>query len=137
MTFLFEKIAEEKIKDWIKNADLSKNEYFGKKVDNSDYFKAPPNMRICLHILKNSNVLPKECQLRKDITNMKNLLLEISDEREFFKKIKQFNSLVTEYNILTRSKGEEFYCRKLMKKIMGFSIDERKSSSNSKRVSQK
>ena len=128
---IFEKIAEEKIKEWIKEEDFTKNKFFGKHVDNSEYFKAPSNMRITLHILKNANVLPRECQLRKDITEMKDILLEISDEREFFKKIRKFNSLITEYNILTNSSGEEFYCRKLMKKIMGFNLNERKDCNNS------
>ena len=94
-------------------------------------------MRICLHILKNANILPKECQLRNDIIELKNILLEISDEKEFFKNLKKFNSMITEYNILTKSKGDEFYCRKLMKKLMGFSLYEKKNSNSIKRMSKK
>jgi len=39
MTFLFEKIAEEKIKDWLKHVDFSKNKYYKQRVDNSEILK--------------------------------------------------------------------------------------------------
>jgi len=128
---IFEKIAEEKIKEWIEKEDFTKNKFYGKKVDNTEYFKVPETLRIAYHILKNANVLPKELQLKSEIIKLRDLLEEISDEDEFIKKLRQFQNKISEYNILSNSKptfnNEEFYTKKLMKKIIGFSISEIKS----------
>ncbi len=137
----FEKIAEQKITQWIKEEDFSKNEFYGKYVDNSEYFKTPAQFRIAFHILKNSGVLPKEFQIKNEILNLKKLLLEITEENEFFKQLRRFNSLIAEFNILSKNKANysnnEFYCQKLMKKIMGFNIYERKNSNSGFRLPQK
>ncbi len=120
----FEKIVEEKIKDWLEKEDFTKNKFYGKKVDNTEYFKVPEHLRIAYHILKNANVLPKELQLKSEIIKLRDLLEEIKDENEFVKKLRQFQSMIAEYNIITKSKFSEFYTRKLMKKIVGISISE-------------
>ena len=137
----FEKIAEQKITEWIKREDFTKNSFYKKYVDNSEYFKAPPQMRITLHILKNSGVLPKEFQLKNEILEMKKILMEITEENEFFKQLRKFNNLVIEFNILSKNKAyeinKEFYCKKLMKKILGFNINERKNCSSGSWLSQK
>ncbi len=124
--FVFEKIAEEKIKEWMEKEDLSKNKFYRKKVDNSEYFKVPETLRIAYHILKNANVLPKELQLKSEIIQLRDMLEEINDENEFIKKLKKFKSLIIEYNIISNKKpsmnSEEFYTKKLMKKIIGFEL---------------
>ncbi len=130
---LFEKIAEEKIKDWIEKEDFSKNKYFGKKVDNTEYFKVPETLRIAYHILKNANVLPKELQLKSEIIKLRDMLEEISDEDEFIKKLRKFQSLIIEYNIVSNRKitikNNEFYTKKLMKKLVKISISDIKAKS--------
>ena len=125
---IFEKIAEEKIKDWIEKEDFSKNKFYGKKVDNTDYFKVPETLRIAYHILKNANVLPKELQLKSEIIKLRDMLEEITDEDEFIKKLRKFQNLIIEYNIVSLKKitikNQEFYTKKLMKKLLKFSLSD-------------
>jgi hypothetical protein len=137
----FEKLAEKKINDWIKKEDFTKNHFYKKYVDNSEYFKAPPHIRITLHILKNAGVVPKKFQLKNEILEMKKVLLEITEENDFFKQLRRFNNMVAEFNILSKNKANysnnEFYCKKLMKKILGFNLYERKNINNCSWLSQK
>jgi len=130
---IFEKIAEERIKEWIEKEDFTKNKFFGKQVDNTEYFKVPETLRIAYHILKNANILPKELQLKSEIIKLRDMLEEISDENEFIKKLRKFQSLITEYNIISNkkysSKNEEFYTKKLMKKLVKISFSEIKAKS--------
>ncbi len=130
---IFEKIAEERIKEWIEKEDFTKNKFFGKQVDNTEYFKVPETLRIAYHILKNANILPKELQLKSEIIKLRDMLEEISDENEFIKKLRKFQSLITEYNIISNkkysSKNEEFYTKKLMKKLVKISLSEIKAKS--------
>jgi len=125
---IFEKIAEERIKNWIEKEDFKKNKFYNKKVDNSEYFKVPETLRIAYHILKNANVLPKELQLKSEIIKLRDMLEEISDEDEFIKKLRKFQSLIIEYNIISNRKptikNDEFYSKKLMKKLVNLSISE-------------
>ena len=125
---IFEKIAEERIKNWIEKEDFTKNKFYNKKVDNSEYFKVPETLRIAYHILKNANVLPKELQLKSEIIKLRDMLEEISDEDEFIKKLRKFQSLIIEYNIISNRKptikNDEFYSKKLMKKLVNLSISE-------------
>ena len=125
---IFEKIAEERIKEWIEKEDFSKNKFFGKYVDNTEYFKVPETLRIAFHILKNANVLPKELQLKSEIIKLRDMLEEISDEDEFIKKLRKFQSLIAEYNIISNKKfsvkNDEFYTKKLMKKLVRITLSE-------------
>jgi len=130
---IFEKIAEEKIKEWIEKQDFSKNKFYKKPVDNTEYFKVPETLRIAYHILKNANVLPKELQLKSEIIKLRDLLEEINDENEFLKKLRKFQSLIAEYNIISNKKfsirNDEFYTKKLMKKLVNVTISEIKAKS--------
>ena len=125
---IFEKIAEEKIKNWIEKEDFSKNKFYRKKVDNTDYFKVPETLRIAYHILKNANVLPKELQLKSEIIELRDMLEEITDEDEFIKKLRKFQNLIIEYNIVSHKKitikNQEFYTKKLMKKLLKISLSD-------------
>ena len=130
---IFEKIAEEKIKEWIEKEDFSKNKFYKKKIDNTDYFKVPETLRIAYHILKNANVLPRELQLKSEIIELRDMLEEITDEDEFIKKLRKFQNLIIEHNIVSHKKitinNQEFYTKKLMKKLLKFSLSDLKARS--------
>lgn len=74
-----EKIAEERIKQAIEKGEFDHLEGFGKPVDNSDYFNAPPDERIAWHILKNAGVVPEEIFLHKKIYHLTDILKQEAD----------------------------------------------------------
>ena len=63
----FAKIAEEKIREAIRNGEFDHLDGFGKPLDNSEYFNAPEHLRITYHILKNSGIPPEEVQMMNSI----------------------------------------------------------------------
>lgn len=83
MSYL-EKIAEERIKKAIDEGEFDHLEGFGKPIDNSDYFNAPPDERIAWHILKNAGVVPEEVTLHKNIYHLLSLIKnECNPEAKF------------------------------------------------------
>jgi hypothetical protein len=63
----FQQLAEKKIREAIENGEFDHLEGSGKPLDHSDYFSAPPEMRIAFHILKNAGVVPEEVNLMNSI----------------------------------------------------------------------
>ncbi len=93
----FNKIAEKKILEAIEKGELDNLEGFGKPLDNSDYFKAPPELRMAYHILKNSEIVPEEIQILKSIhqltKHIKHTLTKEEKERLAREKILLENKL--------------------------------------------
>ena len=57
------KIIEEKIKEAMENGEFNNLPGKGKPLDLSEYFKAPPHLRMGYSLLKNANVVPAEIML--------------------------------------------------------------------------
>ena len=57
-------------------------QYEGKPVDNSDYFNAPAEDRLCFHILKNQGFVPQEVALSKEIRELQERIKACNDEKE-------------------------------------------------------
>jgi hypothetical protein len=80
----FEKIAEQRIREAIERGDFDHLELAGKPLELSDYFNAPPELRVASHILKNAGVVPEEVQLLNSIHRIKIHIKSAltSDEKE-------------------------------------------------------
>ena len=63
----FQRSAEQKIREAIQNGEFDHLEGAGKPMDLSEYFKAPPELRVSYHILKNAGVVPEEVDLLNSI----------------------------------------------------------------------
>ena len=63
----FQRIAEQKIQEAIRNGEFDNLEGSGKPLDHSDYFSAPPELRMSFHLLKNAGVVPEEVELLNSI----------------------------------------------------------------------
>lgn len=97
---IFEKIAENKIREAIANGDFDNLQGEGKTLDLSDYFTTPPAMRLTYHIMKNAGILPQEVLLMKEIADLKSKLNSSSDESEIESLHHQIGLKTTELNIL-------------------------------------
>ncbi len=54
--------------------------YHKRAIDNSDYFNAPPEDRLCFHILKNQGFAPREVVLNQEINDLKNRIAACKDQ---------------------------------------------------------
>jgi len=100
----FQRIAELRIREAIERGEFDKLEGFGKPLDHSDYFNAPPELRMSFHILKNAGVVPEEVHLLNNIhqltAHIKSALT--SEEKERF--VREKTLLQNKLNILKEQK---------------------------------
>jgi len=80
----FQRIAEQKIQEAIRNGEFDNLEGSGKPLDHSDYFSAPPELRMSFHLLKNAGVVPEEVELLNSIHRITGHIKSAlsSDEKE-------------------------------------------------------
>ena len=66
----FERIAERKILNALREGQFENLTNAGKPLDLEDYFKMPSDLRIGYSILKNANCLPEEVELLNEIARL-------------------------------------------------------------------
>lgn len=99
MSFLHN-IAEQKIREAIENGEFDNLELAGKPMDLTEYFSAPPELRISFHLLKNAGVIPEELELLNSIHRITQHIQSdlTSDEKERLTREKIL--LQNKYNML-------------------------------------
>ncbi len=102
--FVFQKIAEKRIKEAQKRGDFDDLPGHGEPINIEDDRNIPEDLRLVHKILKNADCLPPELQLRKDIRQMEDMLDNIPDEKEKYRPNQedQFQDNAIEYD------GERF-----------------------------
>jgi len=100
---IFDKIAEERIKEAIENGDFKDIPGSGKPLKLEDDRHLPQDLRLAYKILKNANCLPPELELRKQIRTAEEMLAGMKDEKEKYKQIKKLNYLIMKLNMSRRS----------------------------------
>lgn len=75
-----EKFVEEQIKKAVAEGEFNNLPGKGQPLDLSAYFNTPEDLRICYSILKNSNFVPEEVQMLKDIEALKEEHAACTDE---------------------------------------------------------
>ncbi|MCH4570418.1 DnaJ family domain-containing protein [Bacillus sp. ES1-5] len=79
---VFLNIAEEKIRQAIRNGDLDYIPGKGKPLQLEDLSMVPPELRMSYKILKNAGMIPPEMELQKDILKIEDLIACCYDEVE-------------------------------------------------------
>src|SRR5262245_42455593 len=74
----------------------------GKPLKLEDDSFVPEDLRLTYKILKNSNCLPVEIELRKQIFNLRQLLNATIDEKTSRKLRRELNLLVLKFNVKQR-----------------------------------
>ena len=119
--FGFQKIAEKKIKEALKNGQFDDLPGAGKPLKMEDDSNIPEDLRLAYKILKNADCLPPELQLKKDIRQMEDMLESIPDEKEKYRQIKRINYKVMQLNMMGHKspllEEKEIYYKKLVDKL--------------------
>jgi hypothetical protein len=100
---VFDKIAEERIREAIERGELDDLPGKGKPLNLEDDSHIPPDLRLAYKILKNADCLPPELELRKEIRTTEALLSGIQDTQEKYKQIKRLNYLIMKLNMTRRT----------------------------------
>lgn len=79
---VFLNIAEEKIRQAIRNGDLDHIPGKGKPLQLEDLSMVPTELRMSYKILKNAGMIPPEMELQKDILKIEDLIACCYDEVE-------------------------------------------------------
>ncbi|MES5924912.1 DUF1992 domain-containing protein [Bacillus cereus group sp. MG9] len=79
---VFLSIAEEKIRQAIRNGDLDHIPGKGKPLQLEDFSMVPTELRMSYKILKNAGMIPPEMELQKDILKIEDLIACCYDEVE-------------------------------------------------------
>ncbi len=96
---IFDKIAEEKIREAMRNGDFEDLPGKGKPLELEDDSHLPVDLRLAYKVLKNANCLPQELELRKEIRNTEELLSGIEDTQEKYRQMQRLNYLVMKLNM--------------------------------------
>lgn len=96
----FHRIAEQKIREAIKNGEFDNLEGAGKALDHSEYFNAPPEMRMCYHILRNAGVVPDEVEILNGIHRITKQIKAALTPEEKEKLIRDKVILQSKYNLM-------------------------------------
>lgn len=98
--WVFQLLAEERIKESIQNGDFDNLEGKGqplRELDDAD--GVPEELRMAFRMLKNAGCLPPELEERREIENAKQLLAQLTDEGERYRQMQKLNVLVMKANL--------------------------------------
>lgn len=115
-------LAENKIREAIKNGDLNNLPGSGKPLDVEDLSHVPEDLRVGYKILKNANVLPVEMEIKKDIVTLQQLIDYCYDEKEKKQLTKRLNEKILRFNMLMDQRKDvspalSFYKEKIYNKF--------------------
>lgn len=96
---IFDKIAEEKIREAMKDGAFEDLPGKGKPLNLEDDRHVPPDLRLAYKILKNADCLPPELELRKEIRTTEELLSGMQDTQEKYRQMKKLNYLIMKLNM--------------------------------------
>jgi hypothetical protein len=99
---IFKKIAEDRIQEAQREGLFDNLPGKGKPLKWDDDGAIPEDLRLTFKILKNSNCLPIEMELRKDIVNLRQLLDAAIDPEARQSLRRDLNALVLRLNCLRR-----------------------------------
>jgi hypothetical protein len=97
---IISRLAEEKIKEAIKNGELDNLPGSGKPLHLEDLAGVPPECRAAYKIMKNAGVLPEELEIKKEIVTLQSLIDCCNDDKEKALLKKNLNEKTLRFNIL-------------------------------------
>ena len=95
-----EKFVEDQIKKAMAEGEFDNLPGKGQPIDLDGYFQTPEDLRICYSILKNSQFIPEEVQMLKDIEALREQLAACSDEAQKNQLSKTLRDKVLSFNLV-------------------------------------
>ncbi|MEF3167956.1 MAG: DUF1992 domain-containing protein [Deltaproteobacteria bacterium] len=118
---MFERIAENRIRDAIERGELDDLPGKGRPLVFEDDSFVPPDLRMAYKILKNAGFLPPELQATRDIQNAIDLLEDLEDEQERYRQVQKLNLLVTKANLMRKRpialEEQQIYYQKIVERV--------------------
>lgn len=96
---IFDKVVESLLQEAIARGDFDNLPNKGKRLDLTDYFNTPEEIRLASSVLKSSGVKPPEVELLREIAEHKNRLASSQDNAEQAKIQERIQLLQIEFNI--------------------------------------
>ena len=94
-----EKFVEDQIKKAMAEGEFDNLSGKGKPIDLNAYFQTPEHLRICYSILKNSNFVPEEIQMLKEIEALREQHAACSDEAQKTQLARTIKDKVLSFNL--------------------------------------
>ena len=98
--FGYQKIVEKKIQEAEKKGEFDNLPGKGQPLVLDDDKGVPEDLRLAYKILKNSDCLPPELELKREIIQMEDMLANIPDEKEKYQHIKKINLKIMHLNMM-------------------------------------
>jgi len=100
MTDIFQKIAEQKIREAQERGDFDDLPGKGRPLDLDDWERVPEELRLAYKVLKNAGFTPPELEIKKEIAQIEDLLAAATDEQQKYLQIKKLNYLMTKLSLM-------------------------------------
>lgn len=94
------KHAEALLQEAIQRGDFDNLPGKGQRIDLSDYFNTPEDLRLAYSILKSTDVLPEEVELLKKIAALKDELAQCTDETRRASLRKSIDERLLSFNVM-------------------------------------
>jgi hypothetical protein len=94
-----EKFVEDQIKKAMAEGEFDNLSGKGQPIDLDGYFQTPEHLRLCYSMLKNSQFIPEEVQMLKDIEALREQLAACSDESQKNQLTKTLQEKVLSFNL--------------------------------------
>jgi hypothetical protein len=98
----FEKIAERKIQEAIRNGEFANLRNSGKPIDLDEDCLIPQELRMAYRVLKNAGCVPPELEIRNEIISLRSMVNSLDDDKERMKKIRELNFRLLKLNELRK-----------------------------------
>lgn len=103
---IISKIAEERIREALKNGEFDHLPGLGKPLELEDLSHIPEDLRIGYLLLKNAGYVSEEVELKKDVMTIEDLLRCCDDETEKEKLRKKLNEKLLRWNSLMKKRNK-------------------------------
>ena len=102
----FEKIVEERIRKAQRQGQFDNLPGVGRPLVFADDRHIPEDLRLAYKVLKNSDCLPPELELKKEIHRTEELLADMQDVEQRYRTVKKLNLLILRFNALRKGTAE-------------------------------
>ncbi|WP_025949069.1 DnaJ family domain-containing protein [Geobacillus thermocatenulatus] len=102
----FWRIAEEKIREAMKNGEFDNLPGFGKPLELEDLSRIPEELRLGYLLLKNAGYVKEEAELRKELLTLEDLLRCCEDDEEKRELEKKWTEKQLRFAELMKKRGQ-------------------------------
>jgi hypothetical protein len=117
----FQKIAERRIQEAIKDGAFDDLPGSGKPLALESDSQVPEDLRMAYKLLRNAGYVPPEVSLRKEIAKTEDLLAGMEDTKERYCQLKKLNFLIMKLNMMrgttTTLEKDQRYEKKLAERF--------------------